>query len=93
MDRLQAYAEAGADLLYAPGVSAAEDIGAIVRAVAPKPVNVLLISPEMRAADLQVLGVARVSVGGFLAAPARAAFMAAAEELRRTGSLPAASFG
>lgn len=93
IERLQAYAEAGADVLYAPAVTKPDDIAAIVAAVAPKPVNVLLVSPEMNAGNLQKLGVRRVSTGGFLAMPARAAFMSAATELQQSGSLPAACFG
>lgn len=93
VDRLKAYVEAGADVLYAPGVSKPEDIQTIVAAVAPKPVNVILVSPQMNAADLEKLGVRRVSVGGFLATAAWSAFDTAARSLTETGALPAASFG
>jgi 2-methylisocitrate lyase-like PEP mutase family enzyme len=66
--RLQAYAEAGADCLYAPGVSESEQIATLVRAVAPHPVNVLVGgSSALTVADLAALGVRRVSVGGALA--------------------------
>jgi len=66
--RLKAYAEAGADCLYAPGIRTREDIGAVVAAVAPKPVNVLVGWPsELTLAELGELGVRRVSVGGALA--------------------------
>lgn len=92
IERLKAYAQAGADVLYAPGTSKAEDIKAIVEAVAPKPVNVILVSPDMTAADMQELGVRRVSVGGFLETAARSAFDAAAKSLAESGSLPAESF-
>lgn len=87
--RLTAYAEAGADCLYAPGVN---DIGAIreiVAAVAPKPVNVLLIKPEMRVAELAAAGVRRVSVGGGLAAAAWKGFDQAARMLVEEGRMPA----
>lgn len=93
VERLKAYADAGADVLYSPGVSKREDIQAIVAAVSPKPVNVILVSPQMNAADLERLGVRRVSVGGFLATAAWAAFDAAARSLTEKGALPAASFG
>lgn len=93
IERLKAYAEAGADVLYAPGAARTEDIRAIVDAVAPKPVNVILVSPAMNTRDLEDLGVRRVSVGGFLATAAWAGFDAAAQSLARTGSLPDASFG
>lgn len=93
IERLKAYAEAGADVLYAPGASKPEDIKAIVEAVAPKPVNVILVSPDMKTADLEQLGVRRVSVGGFLTTAAWAGFETAAKSLAENGSLPAASFG
>ena len=67
IERLAAYANAGADVLYAPGVSSDSDIKAIVEAVAPKAVNILLVSPDMTGAALQKLGVRRISAGGFLA--------------------------
>lgn len=93
LERLKAYAQAGADVLYAPGASKPSDIQAIVAAVAPKPVNVILVSPDMHAAALEKLGVRRVSVGGFLATAARAGFEQAVQSLVGKGSLPAASFG
>ncbi len=93
VERLKAYSKAGADVLYAPGVSKPEDIEAIVKAVAPKPVNVILVSPNMQVADLEKLGVRRVSVGGFLSTAAWAGFENAAQSLVKNGSLPAASFG
>ena len=80
--RLRAYAEAGADCLYAPGVAQPEDIRAIVAAVAPKPVNVLVgrASPYTLE-DFAKLGVRRVSVGGALAGAAWGGFLRAAHEL------------
>ena len=83
IDRLVAFAAAGADCLYAPGVRDPETIGAIVRAVAPKPVNLLISSP-IAGLDLEAiaaLGVRRVSVGGALSRVAWAAFMRAARAL------------
>ncbi len=66
--RLKAYADAGADCLYAPGIRTREQIEAVVKAVAPKPVNVLIGFPsEMKVADFAALGVRRISVGGALA--------------------------
>ncbi|QEH31883.1 Oxaloacetate decarboxylase [Aquisphaera giovannonii] len=93
IERLTAYAEAGADCLYAPGVRQPDHIRAIVRAVAPKPVNVLLMGPEMKVADLAALGVRRVSVGGRLAAAAWKAFDDAARHLAELGCLPASIYG
>lgn len=90
--RLVAYADAGADCLYAPGISEPEAIRAIVDAVAPKPVNVLLTSPSMRVADLAALGVRRVSTGSRLAFAALDGFERAARSLRDDGHLPAGAF-
>ena len=85
--RLQAYAEAGADVLYAPGPRTRDDIAAIVAAVAPKPVNVLVSANiSLVLADLASLGVRRVSVGSGLARMAWAGFIAAATTLAREGS-------
>ena len=92
IERLQAYAAAGADCLYAPGVRKPEHIKAIVSAVAPKPVNVLVMEPEMTVPSLAALGVRRVSIGGRLAAAAWAGFDAAAKELADQGTLPATLF-
>lgn len=89
--RLIAYAEAGADCLYAPGIRTPEDIGAIVKAVAPKPVNVLIGGPGLTVAQLGDLGVRRVSVGGALARAAWGEFIRAAKEIAETGSF--AAFG
>jgi len=87
--RLAAYAEAGAECLYAPGIRTREEITAIVRAVAPKPVNVLVGSDFTRVADLASLGVRRISVGGALARAAWGAFMRAAQEIASAGTFHA----
>jgi 2-methylisocitrate lyase-like PEP mutase family enzyme len=80
--RLRAYAAAGADCLFAPGVREPEQIRAIVAAVAPKPVNALVGYPATLAlADFAKLGVRRVSVGGALAGAAWGAFLRAARGL------------
>jgi 2-methylisocitrate lyase-like PEP mutase family enzyme len=92
IERLVAYAEAGADCLYAPGLKAPAHIKAVVEAVAPKPVNVLLFSPEMTVPALAELGVRRVSVGGRLAAAAWRGFDAAAQHLAESGAMPAALY-
>ena len=83
--RLQAYAEAGADCLYAPFVDA-EQVSAIVAAVAPKPVNLLVHKPFITVAEAARLGVRRISVGGSLARVAQAAFAAAAQEVADDGT-------
>jgi methylisocitrate lyase len=79
--RLQAYGEAGADCLYAPGPRTKEDIAVIVKAVAPIPVNVLLRDPGPTLAELADLGVRRASTGGALAFTAWRAFTEAAKAL------------
>lgn len=81
IERMTAFSEAGADCLFAPGMTDPAEIEATVRAVAPKPVNVLIMTPEMRVADLATLGVRRVSVGGALAAAAWRGFDKAAAAL------------
>jgi 2-methylisocitrate lyase-like PEP mutase family enzyme len=91
IDRLVAFAEAGADCLYAPGLRTDEDIAAVVRAVAPKPVNVLIAWPGQTVARLAELGVRRVSTGGALARRAWGAFAEAAQQIKETGSFD--SFG
>lgn len=83
--RLQAFAEAGADVLYAPGLTDAGEIAEVVRAV-DRPVNVLLLGGGPSVAELAELGVARVSVGGALAYVAYGALAEAAAELRAGGS-------
>jgi 2-methylisocitrate lyase-like PEP mutase family enzyme len=88
--RLNAYAAAGADCLYAPGIRTAEQIAAVVQAVAPKPVNVLMSAATgLTVADLAGLGVRRISVGGALARVAWGAFMRAAKEIATAGRFDA----
>ncbi len=91
LDRLTAYADAGADCLYAPGVREPEMISAIVKAVAPKPVNVLVSSPlpKLSLARLTDLGVRRVSVGSALARVAWTSFIRAARSIAETGTFDA----
>jgi 2-methylisocitrate lyase-like PEP mutase family enzyme len=84
--RLQAYAEAGADCLYAPRIETEEQISAVVAAVAPKPVNLLANAPFVTVAEAADLGVRRISVGGTLARTAWAGFLAAAEEIATEGT-------
>lgn len=84
--RLRAYSEAGADCLYAPGLSTHDHIAAIVSAVAPKPVNVLVSAAGPTVADLAALGVRRVSVGSTLARVAWTAFLRAAKEIAEHGT-------
>jgi len=84
--RLTAYADAGADCLFAPGLRSREHIAAIVRAVAPRPVNVLVSSPFITAQDLADLGVRRISVGGSLSRTAWTGFLAAAREIAERGT-------
>ena len=84
--RLQAFAQAGADVLYAPGPHDGESIAKIVTAVAPRPVNVLMsASTGMRVADLAALGVRRISVGSALARAAWTGFLRAARRLADAG--------
>ena len=87
LDRLVTYAEAGADCLYAPGVQKPDEIADIVKAVAPKPVNVLVsgFNRELSLSQLADLGVRRISVGSGLAAVAWGAFMRAARSIATTG--------
>lgn len=87
--RLTAYAEAGADCLYAPGIRAMDHVAAIVRAVAPKPVNVLVGGDFTTVAQLSALGVRRISVGGALARTAWTGFLAAAREIAAHGTFTA----
>ena len=86
--RLVAYAEAGADCLYAPGVREPDEIGALVKAVAPKPLNVLVSRPSEKLSVARVadLGVRRISVGSAFASVAWGAFIRAARELRESGT-------
>ncbi len=89
--RLAAFAEVGADVLYAPGLPDMDAIRAVVRAVAPKPVNVL-IGPGVGLAELSAAGVRRVSLGGALYRRAMAGLVAAAEAMR-AGDLAAVAAG
>jgi methylisocitrate lyase len=84
--RLTAYAEAGADCLYAPGIRERDEIVAVVRAVSPKPVNVLVGSDFATVAELAEMGVRRISVGGALARAAWSGFLAAASEIAERGT-------
>ena len=85
--RLQAYAEAGADCLYAPGIKTREQIAAVVAAVAPKPVNLLIgFATDLTLGDIEALGVRRVSVGGAMARTAWGGFMRAAQTIATDGS-------
>jgi len=88
LERLPAYAEAGADCLYAPGVRDPDEIAAIVKSVAPKPVNVLMSSPSptLSVVRLGDLGVRRISVGSALARVAWGAFIRSARSIATTGS-------
>jgi 2-methylisocitrate lyase-like PEP mutase family enzyme len=95
--RLTAYAEAGADCLYAPGLRSKDDIAAVVEAVLPKPINVLMSSDLATVAELADLGVRRISVGGALARAAWTGFLDAAREIQQEGRFSrlgkAVSFG
>jgi len=85
--RLKAYADAGADCLYAPGIRTPEEIETVVRAVAPKPVNFLMgFASDLTVRDLTRLGVRRISVGGALARSAWGGFMRMAQEIAGPGS-------
>jgi 2-methylisocitrate lyase-like PEP mutase family enzyme len=84
--RLVAYADAGADCLYAPGIRTIADITAVVRAVAPKPVNVLVGSDFATVVELAEVGVRRISVGGALARAAWTGFIQAAKEIAEQGT-------
>ncbi len=84
--RLRAYAEAGADCLYAPRIDTVEQVIAVVEAVAPKPVNLLINAPFMTVAEATAIGVRRISVGGTLARTAWAGFLQAATEIAATGT-------
>ena len=84
--RLTAYAEAGADCLYAPGIKTKDQIVAVVKAVAPKPVNLLMGAPGMSVAEIADLGVRRISVGGAMARAAWGAFLRASRDIAQNGS-------
>jgi 2-methylisocitrate lyase-like PEP mutase family enzyme len=87
--RLEAFAEAGADVLYAPGLKTREEVSAVVKAVAPRPVNVLVGTAVLALPleELAELGVKRVSLGSALARVAYGALREAAEGLRKRGDL------
>jgi 2-methylisocitrate lyase-like PEP mutase family enzyme len=84
--RLQAYAEAGADCLYAPRIETVEQVSAVVAAVSPRPVNLLVNAPFITVSEAASLGVRRISVGGTLARAAWAGFLQAAEEIAGAGT-------
>jgi 2-methylisocitrate lyase-like PEP mutase family enzyme len=85
--RLEAYAQAGADVLYAPGVRQRDEIQALVAAVSPKPVNVLMsANTGLRVADVAAMGVRRISVGSSLARAAWTGFIRAAKTIVAEGS-------
>lgn len=88
LDRLTAYAEAGADCLYAPGVSNPDEIAQIVKTVVPKPVNVLVsgFNHQLTFSELTDLGVRRISVGSGLALAAWGAFLRAAQDIKTNGT-------
>jgi methylisocitrate lyase len=86
IDRLNAYAEAGADCLYAPGISTNAEISIVVKAVAPKPVNLLIGASGVSLKEAETLGVRRISVGGSLARTAWAGFMKSAKEMAEKGT-------
>jgi len=85
--RLQAYADAGADCLYAPGIKTREQIETVVKAVAPKPVNLLMSAAgSFTVKDIAAMGVRRISVGGTLARVAIHAFLKSAREIAEQGN-------
>jgi methylisocitrate lyase len=87
--RLEAYADAGADCLFAPGIKSLADIESVVRAVKPKPVNVVVATDFATLEQLAAIGVRRISVGGSLASTAWTAFLAAATEIAEHGTFTA----
>ena len=87
--RLTAFADAGADCLFAPGLRTLADVTEVVRAVAPKPVNVLVSSDFTTVAEMAAAGVRRISVGGALARAAWAGFFRAAREIAEQGTFAA----
>jgi methylisocitrate lyase len=84
--RLVAYAEAGADCLYAPRIESIDQVRAVVAAVSPKPVNLLVNAPFISVGEAESLGVRRISVGGTLARAAWAGWLPAATEIIETGT-------
>jgi 2-methylisocitrate lyase-like PEP mutase family enzyme len=93
IDRLKAYSDAGADCLYAPGIRTREEIAAVVEAVRPKPVNLLIGASGLSLEEAAGLGVRRISVGGSLARSAWAGFMKAATEMAEKGTFTALAGG
>lgn len=87
--RLRAYADAGADCLYAPRLTTVEQVETVVRAVAPKPVNLLINAPFITVGAAAALGVRRISVGGTLARAAWGGFLTAAREIAEAGTFEA----
>lgn len=84
--RLQAYSQAGADCLYAPGIKTRDEIETVVKAVAPKPVNLLVAGAGLSVREIAAIGVRRISVGGTLARAAMQAFIKAAREIAEQGT-------
>ncbi len=95
LDRLAAYAEAGADCLYAPGASKPDEIAQIVKTVAPKPVNVLVsgFNHQLSLSQLADLGVRRISVGSGLALATWGTFLRAAKDIKANGTFNALANG
>jgi 2-methylisocitrate lyase-like PEP mutase family enzyme len=91
LDRLVAFADAGADCLYAPGITEPDEIDAIVKAVAPKPVNVLVFMKNcnLTVPQLADLGVRRISLGSALARAAWTGLIEATQEMQETGAFKA----
>lgn len=87
--RLQAFAQAGADCLYAPDLTTEDEVSSVVQACAPKPVNVLVYAPMFTVAQLRDLGVRRISLGGALARAAWGGVMRVATEILETGTFEA----
>jgi 2-methylisocitrate lyase-like PEP mutase family enzyme len=87
--RLEAYAAAGADCLFAPGLASKADVAAVVKAVAPKPVNLIVVAPWITLAEAADLGVRRISIGGALARAAWSGFAKAAKEIAEHGTFSA----
>jgi 2-methylisocitrate lyase-like PEP mutase family enzyme len=84
--RLRAYAEAGADCLYAPRLETVDQVSAVLAAVSPKPVNLLINAPFITVAEAAELGVRRISVGGTLARTAWRGWLEAAQEIATEGT-------
>lgn len=93
MRRLRAYAQAGADCLYAPGIAQREQVAALVAALAPKPINVLMSAPGLTVPELAALGVRRISLGSALARSAWGGFLRAARAIAGEGRFDALAEG